>query len=45
MMRFDPCWTFVAEENPLKIPSPSGGKPEPVLPGSVHVQAGAAYSV
>ena len=41
----DPCETTAPEEKPLKTPSPRGGRPEPVVPGRVHVQAGAVYSL
>jgi hypothetical protein len=43
VVRVDPCWTLVAWENPLKDPSPRGGKPDPVLPGREH-EHDAAYT-
>ena len=36
VVRVDPWATLAAWENPLKDPSPSAGKPEPVPPGRLH---------
>jgi hypothetical protein len=39
----EPWETDEPEDHPLTTPSPRGGKPEPELPGTVHVQPGAVY--
>ena len=41
--RVAPSETDEPEDHPLTVPSPSGGKPEPELPGTAHVQLGAVY--
>jgi hypothetical protein len=36
VVRVDPWATLVPWDHPLKLPSPRGGRPEPVVPGSEH---------